>query len=244
MICSIEKILLNDKIVDGVFEMRIEGKFQGVPGQFYMLKPLKSDILLPRPISIYGIGENYISFLYQVVGEGTEIMSKLEENDEIQIMGPLGNGFELENIKGKVALVSGGIGVAPLINLAKELKNCDIDFYAGFRNVDYSVDNVEKLVNKIYLSTEDGSKGHKGFVTDLLKPEEYDMIITCGPLIMMQKVVKMALEKNTDILVSMENRMACGLGACLGCTCKTKDGNKTVCKTGPVFRGEDLIFNE
>ena len=224
--------------------MQIEGQFQGIPGQFYMLKSLNGNILLPRPISIYGVEDNYISFLYQVVGEGTEIMSKLEQGDEIQLMGPIGNGFDLSHINGKIALVSGGIGVAPLVNLAKELKNCEIDFYAGFRNVDYSVDSVENFVRKIYLSTEDGSKGHKGFVTELLKPEEYDMVITCGPLIMMQKIVNMSLDKKTEVLVSMENRMACGLGACLGCTCKTKEGNKTVCKSGPVFRGEDLIFNE
>ncbi|GAA0786837.1 dihydroorotate dehydrogenase electron transfer subunit [Hathewaya limosa] len=244
MICSIEKVIKNKKIQEGIYEIHIEGNFQGIPGQFYMLKPLQGNILLPRPISIYDVKDNYISFLYQVVGEGTDLMKNLNKGDEIQIMGPLGNGFNIEDISGKVALVAGGIGIAPMVYLSQKLGKCEVDFYAGFRTVDYSVDNVEKNVNKVEIATEQGIKGHKGYVTDLLKPEKYDIVITCGPTVMMKKVVKMCMEQETKVLVSMENRMACGLGACLGCTCKTKEGNKTVCKTGPVFIGEDLIWND
>lgn len=244
MICSLEKVLFNRKITEGIYEIGIKGNFQGNPGQFYMLRPEGDSILLPRPISIYDLKEDYISFLYAVVGKGTELIRNLKEDSEIQIMGPLGNGFNTEEIKGKVAMVSGGIGVAPLAYLSKNLQNCHIDFYAGFRDVDYSVDNVEKYVKSIYLSTENGVKGHKGYITEILNPKDYDIIITCGPLVMMKKVVNMAKEAEKKIIVSMENRMACGLGACLGCTCKTKDGNKTTCNDGPVFYGEDLIFND
>lgn len=244
MICSVEKVLLNRKVVEGIYEIRIQGKFQGIPGQFYMLKPLEEEILLPRPISIYNLEENYISFLYQVVGKGTELIKRLKEGSEIQLMGPLGNGFKKDDIKGKIAMVSGGIGIAPLAYLSKNIKGNDIDFYAGFKDVDYSVDIVEEYVNKIYLSTECGTKGHKGYITEILNSEKYDTIVTCGPLIMMKKVVNIGLNRNKSVIVSMENRMACGLGACLGCTCKTSKGNKTTCKDGPVFYGKDLIFND
>lgn len=244
MICSVERVLSNTNIIDDIYEIKIAGKFNSVPGQFYMLKPVKSSVYLSRPISVYGVDDSCISFLYQVIGKGTRDMKDMIKDDEMQILGPLGNGFHLDSIKGKVALVAGGIGIAPLIGLAKELKGCNVDFYAGFRNSTYAVDTIKDKVNNIYISTEDGSSGHKGYVTDLLSAEDYDIIITCGPLVMMKKVIAMGAAENVPVLVSMENRMACGLGACLGCTCKTKDGNKTVCGVGPVFRSEDLIFDE
>ncbi|KYH31478.1 dihydroorotate dehydrogenase B (NAD(+)), electron transfer subunit [Clostridium tepidiprofundi DSM 19306] len=244
MICSVEKILDNVEIRKGIFKISIEGKYEAKPGQFYMLKVEGENILLPRPISVYDCTENYISFLYAVVGKGTNVMSKLSKGDNIQIMGPLGNGFEVDKIQGKIAIISGGIGIAPLHFLVKKINNSTIDFYAGFKTVDYTVDNVEKYVNNIYLSTENGSKGYKGYITDIFYPEKYDLVICCGPKIMMEKVVKMCVNKNIPVLVSMENRMACGIGACLVCTCKTKEGNLRVCKDGPVFRGEDLILND
>ncbi|SHK16157.1 dihydroorotate oxidase B, electron transfer subunit [Hathewaya proteolytica DSM 3090] len=245
LICSVEKVLSNENIIDNVYEIRIEGQFQSDSGQFYMLKPVKSGILFGRPISVYDVQPNYISFLYQVVGQGTKDMSEMVKGDEMQILGPLGNGFDLNEIKGKVALVAGGIGIAPMVNLAKALKGTNtIDFYAGFRDCVYAVDEVEKIVENIYVSTETGSKGHKGYITEILNPSDYDIVVSCGPLVMMKKVISMAKANKVPIIVSMENRMACGLGACLGCTCKTVKGNETVCKTGPIFRGEDLIFDE
>ena len=159
MICSVEKIYENVEISEGVYKLSIKGKFNVKPGQFFMLKVGDLEPLLPRPISVYDVDEEKISFLYEIVGKGTKLLSKLKENDEVQIMGPLGNGFDVEKIKGKIAVVSGGIGIAPLIYLIKKLTNCEIDLYAGFRTVDYSVDTVEKYVNKIYLSTESGKMG-------------------------------------------------------------------------------------
>ncbi|MFX0548623.1 dihydroorotate dehydrogenase electron transfer subunit [Hathewaya histolytica] len=245
MICSVEKVLFNRKIEEGIYEIGIKGNFKGDPGQFYMLRPEGQEILLPRPISIYDLKEDYISFLYAVVGRGTELIKNLQQGSDIQIMGPLGNGFNINELEGKkVAMVAGGIGIAPLVYLSKTLKECEIDFYAGFRDVHYAVDNIEEYTKNIYISTEHGTKGHKGYITDILQPNKYDFIVTCGPLVMMKKVINIGKELNKKVIVSMENRMACGLGACLGCTCNTKDGNKTTCKEGPVFYGEDLMFND
>lgn len=242
MICSVEKVIENRKIAEGIYELSIEGKYKANPGQFYMIKVEGENILLPRPISVYDVQDDRITFLYAVVGKGTKAMRALSKGDNIQIMGPLGNGFDIDRIKGKVAIVSGGIGIAPLSFLVKKLKNCTVDFYCGFKAVDNSVDNVEKYVNNIYISTENGSKGHKGYITDIFYPEKYDEVICCGPEIMMKKVVKMCRKKNIPVTISMENRMACGIGACLVCTCKTKDGNLRTCKEGPVFKGKDLIL--
>jgi dihydroorotate dehydrogenase electron transfer subunit len=244
LICSVEKTYENVEISEGVYMLSIKGKFNVKPGQFFMLKIGSAEPLLPRPISVYDVCEDKISFLYQIVGEGTKLLSKLKENDEIQIMGPLGNGFDVEKIKGNIAVVSGGIGIAPLIYLIKKLTDCKIDLYAGFRTVDYSVDTVSKYVNKTYISTESGSIGHKGYVTDLINPQKYNTVICCGPEIMMKKVVRKCNDVNVPVYVSMESHMACGIGACLVCTCKTVDGNKRTCKDGPVFLGKDLIFND
>lgn len=244
MICSVEKILENEQVEEGVFKLSVNGKYEVKPGQFYMLKTVEDEFFLPRPISVNDVEEDKITFLYALVGKGTKLMSKLKVGDEIQIMGPLGNGFDVEKISGKVGIVSGGIGIAPLVYLTKMLKGCQVDFYAGFKAVDYFVDNVEKNVNKLYLSTESGGKGHKGFITEIFNPQLYDLVICCGPKIMMKKVVEMCRDKDVPVLVSMENRMACGIGACLGCTCKTIEGNMRTCKEGPVFWGEDLILDE
>lgn len=244
MICTVAAILENKKISENIYKISIEGKFEGKPGQFYMLKTTNSEFLLPRPISIYDVKEDRVEFLYQVAGEGTKIISKLNEGDYMQVMGPLGNGFEVDKIKGKIAIVTGGIGVAPVGMLIRNLKECKIDLYSGFRDIDYAVEDLKEYVSKIEISTETGEVGHKGYVTDLLKPQNYDLIITCGPEIMMKKIVEMCKKENVKCLVSMENRMACGIGACLGCTCKTDKGNLRTCKEGPVFWGEELMLDE
>ncbi|MCB2305080.1 dihydroorotate dehydrogenase electron transfer subunit [Clostridium estertheticum] len=241
---SVEKTYENVLISEGVYKLSIKGKFNIKPGQFFMLKTGQLEPLLPRPISVYDVDDEKISFLYQIVGQGTKHLSKLKENDELQIMGPLGNGFEVDKIKGKIAVVSGGIGIAPLVYLIKKLTGCEIDLYSGFKTVDYSVDSVEKYVNKINLSTESGKIGHKGYITDILNPKDYKTVICCGPEIMMRKVITMCNDVFVPVYVSMENHMACGIGACLVCTCKTKGGNKRTCKDGPVFNGKDLIFND
>lgn len=234
----------NVEVFKNVFKLTIKGKFTGKPGQFYMLRAWDEYPLLSRPISIHCIDNEEIVFLYQNIGEGTKILSKLKKNDAIQITGPLGNGFDTQKIKGKAAIVSGGIGTAPMLYLAKSLKDCDIDLYAGFKDGCYGLNSFKGYVNSINISTETGICGHKGYVTEMLKPELYDVVVCCGPEIMMSKVVKMCREKDVPVYVSMEKHMACGVGACLVCTCKTKNGNKRTCKDGPVFFGDDLILKE
>ena len=241
---SKEKVVENVEFSKDIYKLVLEGSFDAKPGQFYMLKAWEEGLILPRPISVYEVDEKSLSFLYALVGKGTRELSKLKPGDEIQITGALGNGFSLDKIKGKVAIVAGGIGIAPMNYLVKKLTNCEADLYAGFRDEDYSLEELGKYVKTVYVATESGNKGHKGYITDILKVENYDLVLCCGPEIMMKKVVDMCNEKNINVYVSMEKRMACGIGACLVCTCKTKEGNKRSCKEGPVFNGRDLIFND
>lgn len=233
------KVLSNEKVVDNIYKMVCEDTNEIKAGQFYMLK-LEGQTLLPRPISICEKEGDTITFLYAVVGNGTKEYAKLREGEEIALTGPLGNGFNLENL-GKVALVCGGIGTAPMVEVAKRLRENDkaavVDVYAGFRDDIYLIDELSKYANEVKITTNTGKHGHKGFVTEILKPEEYDTVLCCGPEVMMKAVVNMCKEKGTKIFVSMEKHMACGVGACLVCTCKTKDGNKRTCKDGPVFDG-------
>lgn len=234
------KVISNEEISKDIYKLVVEDKNEIKAGQFYMLK-LNGGTFLPRPISICSKDKDTITFLYAVVGNGTKEFSKLKESDEISLTGPLGNGFDVNKKYGRVALVSGGIGTAPMFELAKRLRanNGDekIDLYSGFRDEIYLVDKFEPYVNDIKVSTNTGKHGHKGFVTDLLNVEDYDTVLCCGPEVMMKKVIEMCKEKNVAVYVSMEKHMACGLGACLVCTCKTKDGNKRTCKDGPVFDG-------
>ncbi|MCM8710064.1 dihydroorotate dehydrogenase electron transfer subunit [Clostridium sp. SYSU_GA19001] len=237
------KVLSNVEVIEGIYKLHVEGKFDVKPGQFYMLNAWKEQVLLPRPISIHDVDENGIYFLYQTKGKGTNILSKLTSKDEISILGPLGNGFDIEKIKGKVAVVAGGIGIAPLNYVIKKLESCEIDLYCGFRDEVYGIDSIEEKINKKYISTDTGRVGHKGFVTDLFQPGKYDVVLCCGPEIMMSKVAAKCREANVPVYVSMEKFMACGLGACLVCTCKTIRGNKRTCADGPVFLGEELILD-
>lgn len=227
------KVLINKYIGEDTYLLKVEGKFEGKMGQFYMLRAWDTYPLLSRPISIHDIDEEGITFLYKVVGEGTQIISKLSKNDNIKLEGPYGNGFE--KLEGKIALVGGGIGIAPLYLVAKNIPNCDV--YLGFRNEEILVEKFEEV-----SATVTTAKGNK-FVTDIIDVNKYDYVITCGPTPMMEKVVNMCENTNAKSIVSLENHMACGVGACLVCTCKTKFGNKKTCKDGPVFYGEDVIFN-
>jgi dihydroorotate dehydrogenase electron transfer subunit len=238
---SKEKVFDNVKINETIFKIIIKGSFSGKPGQFYMLRGWGGEPLLARPISIHNIDCDAIEFMYQTAGEGTRLLSMLKPGDALEITGPLGNGFDIDNIKGKVAVVAGGIGTAPMNCVIKKLQHCDITACYGFRDSLFGIDEIKHYVKELKISTEDGSFGHKGYVTDLLKPENYDMVLCCGPEIMMNKVIEMCREKNVPVYVTLEKHMACGIGACLVCTCKTKEGNKRTCKDGPVFNGYDLV---
>ena len=240
MIVQKSKILENKLISNKIYKLVIEFNGEVRPGQFFMLKSLDNSFLLPRPISVNDVNGNTITFLYRVEGIGTTIISKMRENDQIQSFGPLGNGFDAKQLLGKVAVVGGGIGIAPLLYLTKKLgKNADA--YLGYRDNVYIAEEFEEYADKTVIVTEDGSMGQQGFVTDYIDFDKYDIVVTCGPEIMMNKIVEKCREKKVQCFVSLERRMACGLGACLGCTVETVNGNKRACKDGPVFSSEELI---
>lgn len=205
---------------------------------------------LRRPISIHDVDyqNRTITLLVQRVGEGTNKMSDIEIGDALNMIYPLGNGFTIpENNEGNVILVGGGIGIAPLYYLGKMLKEKGIEpqFLLGGRSKSDLIMLEEfKSVGKVYITTNDGSLGEAGFVTQhsIWKEKQFDMIYTCGPKPMMMAVTKIARENNIDCEVSLENLMACGLGACLCCVENTIEGNVCVCKEGPVMNINKLLW--
>lgn len=229
-------ILNNSAISPGIFKMTVA--FTGVvkPGQFFMLRAWDKDPLLSRPISVHNYETGQLSFLYQVVGKGTEILSQLQTDDQVTIQGPYGNGFP--EITGDLCMVGGGIGTAPLYYLARHYREqnptgkCRI--YLGFRDSAYGVDAFEALADEMILDV-------GGIITNNLVVLASETVVTCGPEIMMETVAKTVPADNT-VYVSLEAHMACGIGACLGCSCETRSGNKKVCNDGPVFVREE-VFN-
>jgi dihydroorotate dehydrogenase electron transfer subunit len=235
-------IYSNEEISPSIYELVLEGGFEGKPGQFYMLRGWEAlDPFLARPISIADLENGRVKFLYEVKGKGTHIISKLKRGDKLSILGPLGNAFDLK-LEGKIALITGGIGIAPMLYLAKNLSG-EVDIYSGFRSNAYFLDQIKPYVKNVYIATEDGKTGHKGFVTELLDPSKYDIVLSCGPIPMMNVLIKMCKDI-VPVYVSMESRMACGVGACLGCTIETIRGMERVCKEGPVFKGEEVILHD
>ncbi len=221
-------------------------------GQFYMLRAwgFDEEPLLSRPISVnfYNNNTGRLSFLYEVKGTGTQKLARLKKGDKLTLTGPLGNGFNTDEVikaaNGKpVAVVGGGIGIAPLYMLVAELKKkgADVVLYAGFRNFPFGIENIMPLCERVEVSTETGAAGYKGYITDLIDPNLCGAACTCGPEIMMKKTADIFMKHNLPVWVSKEEKMACGLGACLGCTCKSSKahGEKPlcVCKQGPVFEG-------
>jgi len=232
----------NKQVSNNIYRLSAEFESEIKPGQFFMLKTTDNSFLLPRPISINDVNGNIVSFLYRIEGQGTKKISSLSKNDELQLFGPLGNGFDLDKLKGKVAIIGGGIGIAPLLYLCKLLgKKADV--YLGYKDREnmYIIDEFKSFAGRCVIVTEDGSFGEKGFVTDYVDYDEYDVVVTCGPEIMMKRIANICKDKKIKCYVSLERRMACGIGACLGCTVKTKTGNKRACKEGPVFDSEELI---
>ena len=236
----ISQLMENKSVSDGIFKLTAEFSGGMKPGQFFMLKTLDNSFLLPRPISVNDVGVKEVTFLYRAEGKGTSKLSSMKAGEELQLFGPLGNGFDMQELKGKIAVVGGGIGIAPLLYLTKQLgRNAHV--YLGFKNCVYTVDKFEKYAGQVLIVTEDGSIGEKGFVTDYVDFSKYDAVVTCGPEIMMKKIITGCKEAGVKCYASLERRMACGMGVCLGCTVVTKNGNKRACKDGPVFMSEELI---
>ena len=218
-------------------------------GQFYMLRcwGAAETPVLSRPISVHDVDEREgtLTFLYQIKGEGTQKLAHLAWGQTLTLTGPCGNGFDVAAAAaaGRVAVVGGGIGVAPLLLLCRELAaaGCKPELYAGFRDAPYALEDFLPYCAAISVATDSGAVGYHGLVTGILHPEKFDLVLTCGPNVMMQGVYRLCAEKGVPCLASLERKMACGLGACLGCTCQTKVGPRTVCKDGPVFSAEEVF---
>lgn len=218
------------------------------PGQFAEIKIENAkDVFLRRPFSIHDVDyeKNQISFLVQIVGNGTRALSYLEEGDYLNIMYPLGNSFSFPESDDNILLIGGGCGVAPLLYLSRYLSSNNFHpniLVGGRSKLDILEEDEYERYGNLYYSTEDGSFGEKGLVTEhsILQNEKFDKIYTCGPESMMKAVAAIAQEKEIFCEVSLENTMACGIGACLCCVVDTVKGNQCVCTEGPVFNIKDL----
>lgn len=245
-------IIRQEEIGNGVYGMWLKSyeiARHAVPGQFLAVYSRDGSRLLPRPLSICEIDkeDGALRIVYQVVGKGTEEFSSYHTGANLEILGPLGNGFPM---KGKKAfIIGGGVGIPPLLELAKQLQ-CEKQIILGFRDVTFLVEEF-KQHGDVYISTEDGSMGTKGNVLDCIRENglEADIIYACGPAAMLRALKDYAVKKDMECWISMEEKMACGIGACLACVCKSKErdghtnvNNKRICKEGPVFLAQEVEF--
>lgn len=243
-------ILQNRKITGDMYEITLSAPTiarEAKAGQFLHVQV--SDAVAPllrRPISIADVTVDRIMLIYRVIGKGTEVLAKRKAGETISLLGPLGHGFPIEELQDKkILLVGGGVGIAPLIHVANSLSASDI-LMGGRTKDDLFWTNYYGACEDVFITTDDGSMGMKGFTVDalpqILADKSYDAICTCGPEIMMKRVAEIAREHHIPCYVSLEKHMACGLGACLSCTCEAKDGTrKKVCTHGPVFRAEEVF---
>ena len=240
---GIYKILYNFEIAPAVFRMVLEGDTSALlaPGQFVNIK-LEGQYLR-RPISVCEYDKKTIVLIYKVVGVGTEQLSKMTAGDELDMLVGLGNGFNPEIGTEKPLLIGGGVGIPPLYGLCKELvaMGKKPTVILGFNTKsEIFYEEVFKLLGAdVYVTTVDGSYGIKGFVTNAMENIDYDYFFTCGPMPMFKAIESIA---KTSGQYSFEERMGCGFGACMGCSCKTKYGNKRICKDGPVLKREEIVW--
>lgn len=239
------KVLQNEKIAKDVFKMTLEGNTSAIQncGQFINIQ--LDGLYLRRPISICDYDDKTITIIYKVVGEGTDQMSTIEPGKELDILVGLGNGFNTSKCVGeKPLIIGGGVGTPPLYKLCKNLlaegkTPVVVLGFASNEDVFYE-EEFKKLGVDVYVATVDGSYGTKGFVTDVISNlKDYTYFYACGPMPML-KAITTALSVQGQL--SLEERMGCGFGACMGCTIKTKNGYKRVCKEGPVFEKEELVW--
>ena len=257
------KIVSNRKIAPDHYVMGMEAPWlarNSSPGQFVTVRVREktTDPLLRIPLGVHAIPKKGISLLYKVVGAGTELLSLRKKGEKIDILGPLGNGFDLAPLlrekDSRAIIVAGGHGIAPLYALAEAIvrKKKRVDLFNGTDTKKHIVRSKElkKLGVKIHVTTEDGTQGYKGYVTDLLKDhlERYTLydirytLYACGPRPMLAALAKIAKKFRIPAQVSLDAYMACGVGACLGCSVKTTDGYKLVCKDGPVFDAQEIVW--
>lgn len=249
-------VISQEQLADRIFSMWLQTKYaeEARPGQFISMYTKDSSKLLPRPISICEIGQDKESLrvVYRVTGAGTgtEQFSKMRAGEELPIIAPLGNGFPLEEAAGKrTFLIGGGIGVPPILELAKQIDCKEKQIIVGYRDSQTFLKEEFEENGKVYISTEDGSLGTRGNVLDAIRENDLqaDVIYACGPMPMLRAIKQYGEEKQIPCYISLEERMACGIGACLGCVCKSTEkdhhsnvNNKRICKDGPVFLASEV----
>ena len=238
-------IVSNTPLTPAVYRMVLEGDTQYITNSGEFINIELSGKFLRRPISIADYDEHTITIIYKVVGRGTEQMKQMKAGEVLDILTGLGNGFSTDNDAKRPLLVGGGVGVPPMYNLCKRLQGEGKKpmVILGFNTAAeiFYAEEFRALGIDVYISTADGSEGTKGFVTDVIREKalEFDYLYTCGPLPML-KALYDATESPAEF--SFEERMGCGFGACMGCSCKTKYGNKRICKDGPVLKREEIIW--
>ena len=259
-------IIKTSCLAEGIYEMWLKtDKMAGeaVPGQFISVYSNDGARLLPRPISICRIDKDNLRIVYRVAGKGTEEFSKMKEGEYVNIQGPLGNGYDIKsimeyvkNVTGndcadtelKAILFGGGIGVPPMLELAKQLE-CKKQAVLGYRNSQMFLKDEFEQFADVYVATEDGSAGTKGNVLDAIRENglKADVIFACGPTPMLRALKAYAEENGIECWLSLEEKMACGIGACLACVCQSKEvdehshvHNKRICKDGPVFLAQEV----
>ena len=233
----------NVPVTKTVYRMRLEGANleEQKPGGFVNIR--LEGLFLRRPISVYDSAPGSLTILYKVVGKGTEQMAGMKAGETLDVLTGLGNGYDLAKAGDEPLLLGGGVGVPPLYLLAKQLTAAGKKVHAvlGFNTAEevFGEEAFKALGCEVTVTTADGSNGVKGFVTDVLRTLDYDYFYTCGPMPMF-----LAMEKimTTSGQYSFEERMGCGFGACMGCSCKTKYGNKRICRDGPVLEREEIIW--
>ncbi len=238
------KISENGKIAPCVFKMILKGNTGAftAPGQFLNIKI--DGLFLRRPISLCDLNGDELTIIYKVVGKGTEVLSGMKAGEELDILTGLGNGYDLTLSGDRPLLIGGGVGVPPMYLLAKRLReqNKEVSVILGFNTVSelFFEEEFKKLGCRVYVTTADGSYGVKGFVTDALT-SDYTYVYSCGPEPMLKALYKTI---TTSGQFSFEERMGCGFGACMGCTCKTITGYKRICKDGPVLKKEEILWED
>ena len=250
------RVISQEMLAPDIYSMwlQTEAASEAKPGQFISVYTNDGSKLLPRPISICEIDKaaGRLRIVYRVTGKdtGTEQFSKMSAGDTVPVIGPLGNGFPYEKAAGeKVFLMGGGIGVPPILELAKQMKCEKKQILAGYRDAQTFLREEFEQNGALYISTEDGSVGTKGNVMDAIRENGLtaDMIFACGPTPMLRAIKTYAEENGIECYISLEERMACGIGACLACVCKSKEkdhhsnvNNKRICKDGPVFLSTEV----
>ncbi len=239
---SLFTILSNTALTDSVYQMVLAGDTDTItaPGQFVNIQ--LDGLFLRRPISVCDYDEETLTIVYKVVGKGTEVMSKMVPGEKLDILTGLGNGYDLTLSGENPVLLGGGVGVPPMYNLAKKLiaQGKKVTVILGFNTKSeiFYEEEFKSLGCDVTVTTVDGSYGKKGFVTDAL-PENYTYFYTCGPEPMLKAVYRAT---KTSGQMSFEERMGCGFGACMGCSCKTLTGNIRICKEGPVMKKEEILW--